>query len=185
MTSGTGTCTVKVNRLGESNYNEATEVSASATATKINQAALTLTGVPGDGSIPIELYGPPGGGSSSDPLVLSTAGVCSVAGNQVTMNSGTGTCTVKVNRAGDSNYNDASEVSASATGDQDQSSGADAHQVCPGTAAYIELYSHTGRRQQLQSAGVEHGSGVCSVGRQRHHDDQRHGYLHGESEPSG
>jgi hypothetical protein len=115
MQSGTGTCTVKVNRAGDANYNAAVEVSASATATKINQAALTLTGVPATAAYLSSFTVTPGGGSGSAALVVSTAGVCGNAGNAVTMQSGTGTCTVKVNRAGDANYYPAPEVGASAT----------------------------------------------------------------------
>ena len=77
MTSGTGTCTVKVNRLGEATTTRRSKCRPAATATKINQAVLTLTGVPGDGGIQIEFTVTPGGGSSSVPLVVSTAGVCS------------------------------------------------------------------------------------------------------------
>ena len=56
----------------------------------------------------------PGGGSSSAPLVVSTTGVCTAVGNDITMTSGTGTCTVTASRAGDSNYNP-KEVAKSAT----------------------------------------------------------------------
>src|SRR5207249_821594 len=115
MTSGTGTCTVKVNRAGDTNYNDAAQVSADATATKINQAVLTLTGVPATSPYQASFTVTPGGGSGSNALAVSTSGVCTNVGNLVTMTSGTGTCTVKVNRAGDTNYNDAAQVSADAT----------------------------------------------------------------------
>ncbi len=115
MTSGTGTCTVKVNRAGDDNYNAAAEVTASATASKLNQAVLSLSGVPASAPFNSTFAVTPGGGSGSGSLVVTTAGVCSVSGNDVTMTSGTGTCTVKVNRAGDANYNAAAEVTAAAT----------------------------------------------------------------------
>jgi hypothetical protein len=114
MTSGTGTCTVKVNRAGDDNYNPAAEVSSAATASKLDQAALSLTGVPASAPFNSSFTVAPGGGSSSAGLVVTTAGVCTASGNQVTMTSGTGTCTVKLNRAGDDNYAAASEVAAAA-----------------------------------------------------------------------
>src|SRR6266542_2615003 len=114
--SGTGSCTLTATMAGDTNYNDVTSTPATTVnLQKANQAALTLTGVPASAAYNSMFTVIPGGGSSSNPLVVSTTGVCTAAGNDITMTSGTGTCTVKVNRAGDSNYNDATEVSASAT----------------------------------------------------------------------
>jgi hypothetical protein len=115
MSAGTGTCTVKVNRAGDDNYLGATEVTAVAAASKIDQAVLTLTGVPATAAYQSSFTVTPGGGSSSAALVVSTGGVCTASGSVITMTGGTGTCTVKVNRAGDDNYNAATEVTGSAT----------------------------------------------------------------------
>ena len=113
--SGTGSCTLTATMAGDTNYNDVTSTPATTVnLQKANQAALTLTGVPASAAYNSMFTVIPGGGSSSNPLVVSTTGVCTAAGNDITMTSGTGTCTVKVNRAGDSNYNDATEVSASA-----------------------------------------------------------------------
>ncbi|GLC23682.1 MBG domain-containing protein [Roseisolibacter agri] len=79
------------------------------------QAALTLTGVPATATYNTSFNVTPGGGSGTSQVVVTTEGVCTIAGNTVTMNSGTGTCTVKVNRAGDNNYFPATQVTASAT----------------------------------------------------------------------
>jgi hypothetical protein len=114
MTSGTGTCAVTVDRAGDANYNAATQVSVSASATKIAQAALTLSGVPATAAYNSSFTVTPGGGSGTAALVVGTTGVCSLAINQVTMTSGTGTCAVTVDRAGDANYNAATQVSVSA-----------------------------------------------------------------------
>jgi len=114
MTSGTGVCTSTVTWTADANYNGAT-LSQSTTATKINQAVLTLTGVPATAAYQASFTVTPGGGSGSNPLAVSTSGVCSNLGNVVTMTSGTGTCTVQVNRAGDSDYNDGTQVSAATT----------------------------------------------------------------------
>src|SRR5205814_291828 len=115
MTSGTGTCTVAVDRAGDNNYNAATQVTAAATATKINQSTLTLTGVPSTAAYNATFTVTPGGGSGSASLVVSASVACSNVGNLVTMTSGTGTCTVAVDRAGDNNYNAAAQITAAAT----------------------------------------------------------------------
>jgi hypothetical protein len=112
MTSGTGTCTVKVNRLGDANYNDATEVSASATATKINQAALTLT-------VPASItYGNTGtasttGGTGTGAVSFSSAGStgCSVnsASGVISVSNASQTCSISATKASDNNYNPVSD----------------------------------------------------------------------------
>jgi hypothetical protein len=52
------------------------------------------------------------GGGSGQPVTLGVSGVCSIGGTTVTMTSGTGTCTVAFNQAGDANYNPAPTVTA-------------------------------------------------------------------------
>src|SRR5204863_4159165 len=76
MTSGTGTCTVAVDRAGDNNYNAATQVTAAATATKINQSTLTLTGVPSTAAYNATFTVTPGGGSGSASLVVSASVAC-------------------------------------------------------------------------------------------------------------
>src|SRR5437016_13561855 len=53
--------------------------------------------------------------SSSLAVSYSSSGVCSNLGATFTMTSGTGTCTVKFDQAGDSNYNAATEITESVT----------------------------------------------------------------------
>ena len=76
--------------------------------TKANQQTLTFT--PGspltyNSSEPLTASG----GSGTGAIIFSvTAGNCSITGannDQLTANSGTGTCTVAATKAGDSNYN--------------------------------------------------------------------------------
>ena len=58
------------------------------------------------------------GGASGNPVVFSSAGGCTNSGATYTMISGTGSCTVIANQAGNSNYSSAPQVteSVSATG---------------------------------------------------------------------
>ena len=50
---------------------------------------------------------------STLPVTYSSAGACTNVGPTFTMTSGTGTCTVKYDQAGDSNYNAATQVTES------------------------------------------------------------------------
>ena len=128
---------------------------------KASQAALTLTGVPGTAAYLSSFTVTPGGGSSSAALVVSTSGVCSIAGNLVTMNSGTG-YTVKVNRAGDANYNDATQVSADATATKISQAALTLTGV-PGTAAYLSDFTVTPGGGSSSAALVVSTSVVCSI----------------------
>ena len=50
------------------------------------------------------------GGGSGNAVTFSSAGSCSNTGATFTMTSGTGTCSVKYDQAGDSNYSAAPQV---------------------------------------------------------------------------
>ena len=51
-----------------------------------------------------------GGGSGNPVTFANSTGVCSHTGGTFTMTSGTGTCSVKFDEAGDANYNDATQI---------------------------------------------------------------------------
>ena len=55
------------------------------------------------------------GGGSGLPVTVGASGVCSIGGTTVTMTSGTGTCTVAFNQAGNANYNAAPQVTETTT----------------------------------------------------------------------
>jgi hypothetical protein len=162
MTSGTGACTVKVNRAGDDNYNAASEVSASAAAAKLNQAALTLTGAPSSAPYNSTFSVTPGGGSGSASLVVTTAGVCTASGNDVTMTSGTGTCTVKLNRAGDDNYNAAAEATVSVAASK-LSQAALTLSGVPASAPYNSTFTVTPGGGSGSGSTVVTTSGVCTA----------------------
>ena len=113
MTSGTTGCQVKYDQAGNSNYNAAPEVTESATAQKAAQSITVNTHPPSTA-----VYGTSFGVAASAPgglVTLSSGGVCLNVGNTFTMMSGTGTCTVKYDQAGNANYNAASEVTEPVT----------------------------------------------------------------------
>ena len=114
MTSGNGTCTVKYDQGGDSNYNAATQVTESVTAQKANQTITVNPHAPVNATYNTSFTV----GASSDSglqITFSSAGVCTNTTATFTMTSGTGTCTVKYDQAGDTNYNPATQVTESVT----------------------------------------------------------------------
>ena len=113
MTSGTTDCTVTYDQAGNANYNAATEVIETVTAQKAGQTITVTKHAPSTAAyntaFDVDANAP--GGTVS----FSSSGVCSKVGATFTMTSGTGTCTVHYNRAGDGNYNAAPEVTESVT----------------------------------------------------------------------
>src|SRR5207245_185445 len=88
MTSGTGTCTVKFDQAGDSNYNAATEITESVTAQKANQT-ISFTGAPAN-AVYNTAFGVTASASSGLAVTLGASGSCSISGLTVTMTSGIG-----------------------------------------------------------------------------------------------
>src|SRR5205085_2600673 len=109
MTSGTGTCTVKYNQGGDTNYNPATQVTESVTATKLNQAINVGTHAPASAAFSSQ-FNITATANSALAVSYSSSGVCTNTGATYTMTTGTGTCTVNYDQAGDTNYNAAPQV---------------------------------------------------------------------------
>lgn len=111
--TGAGTCDITASQAGNSTTLAATDVVRTLTVAAANQT-ITFTGSPkqlGDGAFALA-------GSASSGLALSyvstTTSVCTVAGSTVTPLT-LGTCTIKASQAGNTNYNAATDVSASFT----------------------------------------------------------------------
>ncbi len=116
MSSGTGTCSVIATKAADTNYNSATSVAASVSATMADQTTLTVTGVP----VTPQAYQATftvgsAGGSGTGALTFAASGACTntAGGALITMSSGTGTCSVTATKAADTNYNSATSVAAS------------------------------------------------------------------------
>jgi hypothetical protein len=104
MVSGTGTCIVQFDQLGNANYNSA-QVVRNVTATKIDQT-INVTSVPT--SIAYNgTFTPAATASSGLPVTYTSAssGVCTVSSAVFTMLTGTGTCVVQFDQGGNTNYN--------------------------------------------------------------------------------
>jgi PKD domain len=116
MTSGTGSCAVTADQAGNGNYNAATQATASATATKINQTTLTVSG---PSSITIGNTGTAAasGGNGGGAVSFSAGGStgCSLSGTTVSVIDTTLPCSLTATKTGDNNYNSASSAAFTVT----------------------------------------------------------------------
>jgi hypothetical protein len=114
MTGGTGTCSVKYDQAGDANHNAAPQVTESVTAQKADQTISVTTHAPTDATYSSTF---PVAANASSGLAVSfgSAGACGNASSFFTMTSGTGTCSVQYDQAGNGNYNAAPQVTESVT----------------------------------------------------------------------
>ncbi|MGB9235627.1 MAG: protease pro-enzyme activation domain-containing protein, partial [Terriglobales bacterium] len=110
MTSGTGTCSVIANQSGNTYYSAATPVTKTVNATLASQTITFTTNPPSsevyNGNFTVAATG----GASGNSVVFTSSGSCSNSGATYTMTSGTGTCSVTANQAGNTNYAAATPV---------------------------------------------------------------------------
>jgi hypothetical protein len=126
-TVAAGTCSMKFTTVGsrsltatyagDSNFNGSSSAGASHTVNKADQSITVTAHAPVDGtynsSFNVEATSDSGLG-----VEITASGVCSGSGTGsagILMTSGTGTCTVHYNQAGDDNYNAAPEVTETTT----------------------------------------------------------------------
>ena len=110
MTSGTGACSVIANQLGNSNYTAATQVAQTVSATQAAQTITFTTNAPATATYKSTFKVAATGGASGNAVTFTSSGACSNSGATYTMTSGTGTCSVIANQAGNSNYASAAQV---------------------------------------------------------------------------
>ena len=110
MTSGTGTCSVIANQAGNSNYAAAAQVTQTVTATLATQTITFTTNPPASAAYKSSFTVAATGGASGNAVTFTSSGACSNSGATYTMTSGTGTCSVIANQAGNSNYAAAAQV---------------------------------------------------------------------------
>src|SRR5207302_9363011 len=94
--------------------NYATRRSSDLTAQKANQTITVNTHAPVNATYNTN-FTVAATANSSLAVAYSSAGVCTNVGATFTMTSGTGTCTVKYDQAGNSNYNAATQATESVT----------------------------------------------------------------------
>lgn len=111
MSSGTGTCTVYAEQAGNTDYQPATEISQDVTASRVNQATLTVTG-PTSGTYGSAYPLSYDGGSGTGAVTFDTGASqgCTIPSSgpnagKLVITSGTDSCTVSATRSGDDDYN--------------------------------------------------------------------------------
>ena len=178
MTSGTGTCTVKYDQAGDANYNAAPQVTETVNAQKASQTINVTTHAPASASFNQQFTVAATGGGSGNAVTFSSSGACSNSGATFTITSATGTCSVKYDQAGDSNYNAAPQVTESVSvGKTDQTITVTTH--APASAVFNTSFTvaatggGSGNAVTFSSAGsctnvgatftMTSGSGTCTV----------------------
>ncbi len=103
MTSGTGTCSVIANQAGNSNYSAAPTVTQTVNATSASQTISFTTNAPSSAAYNSQ-FTVAATATSGLAVSFTSSGSCTNSGATYTMTSGTGTCSVIANQAGNSNY---------------------------------------------------------------------------------
>jgi hypothetical protein len=109
MTSGTGNCYVVASQSGNSNYLAAIPVTETVHAGLLAQAITFSTNAPSSATYNTSFSVAATGGASGNAVTFTAGGVCSItAGGSnsatYTLSSGTGTCSVIANQAGNVDY---------------------------------------------------------------------------------
>jgi uncharacterized protein (DUF2345 family) len=103
--SGTGACLVTATMAGNSNYNPVSSTPAKTVALALVSQAITFTtNPPASAAYKSTFTVAATGGASGNAVTFTSAGACSNLGATYTMTDSTGTCSVIVNQAGNSNY---------------------------------------------------------------------------------
>ena len=176
MTSGTTTCSVKYDQAGDANYSAAPQVAESVTAQKAAQAINVTTHAPTSAVFNSQFTVAATGGASGNAVTFSNGGGCSNTGATFTMTSGTTTCAVFYNQAGDANYSAAPQIEEDVNAQKaDQTITVGTH--APGSAAYNSQFTVAatapGGGVSYSNGGscsnsgatftITSGSGTCSV----------------------
>ena len=110
MNSGTGTCSVIANQAGNLTYAAAVQVTKTVSATRASQTiTITPSSLPPSAAYK-STFTVAATASSGLAVTFTSSGACSNSGATYTMSSGTGTCSVIANQAGNSNYSAAAQV---------------------------------------------------------------------------
>lgn len=102
-----GTCAITATKAADSNFNQASSTSTTITIVKAEQAALLLTSTSGTFGTGLPLVYSGGSGTGAVSFVVTAAGTagCSLATTTSLTSTGGGTCSVRVDKALDTNYN--------------------------------------------------------------------------------
>jgi hypothetical protein len=110
MTSGVGTCSVTASQSGDSNYNAASSVTETTSATPASQSINVSMPAPPDAAKSTSFM-VAASASSGLPVAYTSSGNCTNGGTQTyTMGATTASCSVIFNQAGNTNYAAATTV---------------------------------------------------------------------------
>ena len=112
MTTGTGTCSVNFNQAGNGTYTAAPQVTDTTNATKASQSITVTQSAPAS-AVYNSNFTVAATATSGLAVAYTSSGSCSNSSTLYTMTSGTGTCSVMFNQAGNSNYSAASQIAQS------------------------------------------------------------------------
>jgi hypothetical protein len=108
MTSSTQSCTLNASQAGDENYLPASDVVRVVDAAKASQTIdFPQPASPAEYNTSFAVSP---SASSGLPVVVQASGGCTIDAGQVTMTSGTQSCTLTASQAGDGNYNAATDV---------------------------------------------------------------------------
>jgi hypothetical protein len=114
-----GTATISATYSGDTNHSGSSGTLSGGQV--VNQASQTITfttNAPASAAYNSNFTVAATGGASGNPVTFTSAGSCSNSGATYTMTSGTGTCSVIANQAGNTNYADAAQVTQSVNATQ-------------------------------------------------------------------
>jgi hypothetical protein len=112
-----GTCTIRASQPGDNNYNAATDVDQFFTVNSASQTITVTTAAPSTATYNTS-FTVAATASSGLSVAITVSGSCTGSGPgsaTITMNSGTGTCTVYYNQAGNGTYGAATAVTSDTT----------------------------------------------------------------------
>ena len=174
--TGTAQCTVTYDQAGSTNYNAAPQLTETVNGKKADQTIQITTHAPASAVYGTGFTVAATGGGSGNAITYGSSGACTNAGAQFTMTSGTGTCTVTYDQAGNTNYNAATQETESVTA-QKANQTINVTVAAPSTAAYNASFgvnaNAPGGAVSFSSSGVctnvgahftmTSGTGTCTV----------------------
>ena len=101
---------MQYDQAGDANHSAAPTVTETVNAQKAGQSITVTIHAPASAVYQAGFSVAATGGASGNAVTFSSVGACSNSGASFTMTSGTGTCSVQYDQAGDSNYNAAPTV---------------------------------------------------------------------------
>jgi hypothetical protein len=109
--SGTGSCTVTATMAGNSNYSSVTSTPVNTVTLSLASQAITFTtNPPASAGYNSSFTVAATGGASGKAVSFTSSGSCSNTGATYKMTSGTGSCSVIANQAGNTNYAAAPQI---------------------------------------------------------------------------